>query len=73
MKDDAFSKCHPLTNFLFFLGAIGFCAVIQHPIYLLLDAVGAGGYYLLLKGKKGWSLIAGLIPVFFLLSGINPL
>lgn len=73
MKDDAFSKCHPLTNFLFFLGAIGFCAVIQHPIYLLLDAVGAGGYYLLLKGKKGWGLIAGLIPVFFLLSGINPL
>ena len=33
MRYDAFSKCHPLTNFLFFLGAIGFCVVIQHPLY----------------------------------------
>ena len=73
MNDDAFSQCHPLTNFLFFAGAIGFCAVIQHPMYLLLGAAGAGGYYLILKGKKGWKLIAGMIPVFLLLSGFNPL
>lgn len=73
MKKDAFSQCHPLTNFLFFLGAIGFCAVIQHPVYLLLGAAGAGGYYLLLKGKKGWKLIAGMVPVFLVLSGMNPL
>ena len=73
MKDDAFSQCHPLTNLLFFLGAIGFCAVVQHPVYLLLAAFGAGGYYLLLKGKTGWKLIVGMIPVFLILSGMNPL
>ena len=53
MNNDAFSQCHPLTNFLFFVGAIGFCAVIQHPIYLLAGAAGAAGYYLLLNGRKG--------------------
>ena len=73
MTDDAFSQCHPLTNFLFFLGAIGFCAVIQHPLYLLVGALGAAGYYLVLQGRKGWRLILGLIPVFLILSGLNPL
>ena len=29
--------------------------------------------YLLLKGKKGWKLIVGMVPVFVILSGINPL
>ena len=73
MRSDAFSKCHPLTNFLFFLGAIGFSAVIRHPLYLLVGFLGAAGYYLLLSGKKGWKLILGLIPVFLLVAGVNPL
>ena len=73
MNNDAFSQCHPLPNFLFFVGAIGFCAVIQHPIYLLAGAAGAAGYYLLLNGRKGWKLIGGLIPVFAVLSALNPL
>ncbi len=73
MRYDAFSKCHPLTNFLFFLGAIGFCVVIQHPLYLAVGGMGAGGYFLLLKGNAGWKQIAGLIPVFLLIAGLNPL
>lgn len=73
MKYDAFSKCHPLTNLLFFLGAIGFSVVIQHPAYLAVGFLGAGSYYLLLNGKKGWRLILGLIPLFVVLSSINPL
>lgn len=73
MKYDSFSKCHPLTNFLFFVGAIGFSVVIQHPLYLALGCVGAAGYYLLLSGRSGWKLILGLIPFFFLIAGLNPL
>ena len=73
MRSDAFSQCHPLTNFLFFLGAIGFSAVIRHPLYLLVGFLGAAGYYLLLSGKKRWKLILGLIPVFLLVAGVNPL
>ena len=70
---DAFSKRHPLVNFLFFIGAIGCGVVIQHPVYLVAGALGGGIYYLLLNGKKGWKMILGLLPMFVILTIINPL
>ena len=70
---DAFSKCHPAVNFLFFVGAIGCGVVIQHPVYLLAGIVTGTVYYLLLNGHKGWKLILGLVPLFLLLTAINPL
>lgn len=73
MRYDAFSKCHPLTNFLFFVGAIGFSVVIQHPAYLAAGCIGAASYYLLLNGRKGWKMVLGMIPVFVLVAAVNPL
>lgn len=73
MKQDAFSGCHPAVNFLFFVGAIGFGVVIQHPAYLMAGAIGAAVYYLLLTGKKGLKLIAGTLTLFALISLMNPL
>ena len=73
MKYDAFSRCHPLTNFLFFVCAIGFAVVIQHPLYIAVSCVCGAGYYLLLHGRKGWNMILGMIPVFLVLSAMNPL
>ena len=73
MRNDAFSKCHPAVNFLFFVGAIGMSVVIQHPMYLLSGIVTGGIYYLLLNGRKGWKTILGLLPVFVFLTAINPL
>lgn len=70
---DAFSKCHPGVNFLFFVGAIGMSVVIQHPAYLLAGVVTGAVYYLLLNGKKGWKTILGLLPMFLVLTAINPL
>ena len=57
MRQDAFSKQHPLVNFVFFAGAICFGVVIQHPAYLLAGVVCAATYYLLLNGRKGWKMI----------------
>jgi hypothetical protein len=54
MHYDAFSKCHPLVNFLFFVGAIGAGVMIQHPAYLLAGIVTGVVYYLLLNGRKGF-------------------
>ena len=51
MTADAFSNCHPAVNFLFFVGAIGFGVLIQHPAYLIAGAIGAAVYYLLLSGR----------------------
>lgn len=73
MRYDAFSKCHPLTNFLFFLGAIGFTVVFQHPMYLAASCFSAAVYLLLLNGKRAWKLILGMIPVFLFLTLVNPL
>ncbi len=73
MKFDAFSKCHPAVNFLFFVGAIGMSVVIQHPAYLLAGMITGAVYYLLLNGKKGWKTILGLLPMFVILTAINPL
>ena len=73
MQYDAFSKYHPLTNFIFFIGAIGFSVVIQHPLYLTASCIGAASYYLLLNGRKGWTLVLGMIPLFLLVALTNPL
>lgn len=73
MKYDAFSNCHPLTNFLFFVGAIGFGVVIQHPAYVLTACVCSAIYHIMLKGQKGILFLTGLIPLFAVISSINPL
>jgi len=73
MRSDAFSKCHPAVNFLFFAGAIGASVLIQHPAYLLVGIVTGAVYYLLLNGRRGWKLILGLVPLFLLVTAINPL
>ena len=73
MINDAFSKCHPAVNFLFFAGAIGASVMIQHPAYLLAGIFAGAMYYLLLNWRKGWKRILGLIPLFLFLTVINPL
>lgn len=73
MKRDAFSGCHPAVNFLFFLGAIGFGATIQHPAYCAVGCVCAAIYYLLLKGRKGLKMLGSLAALFVLMSAVNPL
>ncbi len=73
MTKDAFSNCHPAVNFAFFVGAIGFGVVIQHPAYLLAGWVCGGIYYLLLHGRKGLRMLLGLLPLFAVLTAVNPL
>ena len=73
MTVDAFSKRHPMANFLFFLGAIGFGMVIQHPAYLIAGFVWGTTYYLLLKGRKGVKTLLALLPLFLFMTALNPL
>ena len=73
MGCDGFSRYHPAVNFLFFLGAIGFGVVIQHPAYLLASMVCAAVYYLVLKGGRGIGFVVGMLPVAAVIGFINPL
>ena len=72
MARDAFAQFHPLANFLFFVGAIGFGVVIQHPAYTIAGAAGAVVYFLLLTGRKGLKLVGGMAVLFVIVSLINP-
>ena len=72
-ENDAFSRCHPLVSFAFFVGAIGFGALILHPAYILAAAVFAVSYYVLLRGVKGWKTVALFVPLFLVVSLLNPL
>lgn len=73
MIQDAFSKRHPIVNFMFFLGAIGFGVMVQHPAYLVAGFLASTSYYLLLNGRKGLKMLAGMGLFFLLMTAINPL
>ena len=73
MKQDGFSRYHPLVNFLFFMAAIGSVVVIQHPWYLLLSTLAGACYYGILKGRKGFRVLLGLLPLAALITFSNPL
>ena len=73
MTFDAFSRCHPAVNFLFFAAAIGCGMVIQHPAYILAGVVCGGMYYCLLYGRRGLPRIAGMLLLPILTAVLNPL
>lgn len=73
MRDDAFSKRHPAVNFVFFAGAMICTVVIQHPAYLSAGMLCGGAYYLLLHGRRGVKMVLGMVPVFLVLTAMNPL
>ena len=73
MMQDAFSKRHPMVNFMFFVGAIGFGVLIQHPAYLAAGFLWSTSYYLLLKGRKGLKMLAWLLLFFLAMTAVNPL
>ena len=73
MRSDAFSKRHPAVNFAFFLGAICSAVIIQHPAYLAVGIISGSCYYLLLHRRKGLRNILSMLPLFLVLSLINPL
>ena len=73
MKYDAFSKLHPAVNLLFFIGAIAFGVLLQHPVYLLAGIFASGVYYMFLNGRKGIKNILLMIPVFVFVTLFNPI
>ena len=73
MKNDAFSKLHPAVNLLFFIGAICFGVLLQHPVYLLAGIFASGVYYFFLNGRKGIKNILLMIPLFIFVTLFNPI
>lgn len=72
MRKDAFSKFHPAVNLIFFVGAMCFGVLLQHPVYLLAGLFASGVYYFLLSGRKGTKTILMMIPLFIFVTLFNP-
>ncbi len=72
-NSDAFSRRHPLVNFVFFAFAILFGMLIIHPVYVLSALIASGAYWIVLTGRRGIRTILKLLPMWAILSGLNPL
>lgn len=69
---DAFSDCHPVVNFIFYIGALvmGMCFV--HPAYLCCSLLLSFAYYVTVK--TAWlEYLVSMAGLFVCLSVINPL
>ena len=72
MERDVFSRCHPLTGFVYFFCAICFCAVVRHPMYLAAGFLAGLFYYRLLHGTEGMKKLPGMVPFLLVVAALNP-
>lgn len=72
MQNDAFSRYHPIVNFIYFIGAIVCCVLFRHPAYLIASLFSAAVYYFLLyKNQK--KTLWPLLLLFVIVAAVNPL
>lgn len=69
---DAFSDCHPIINFVFYIGAIIMGMFFLHPVFLAISLALAFSYYVLVK-KECLKYIAGMTGLIVILTVVNPL
>lgn len=70
---DAFARRHGAVNFIFFALAVVLTVVLMHPVYQAVSLGCAVLYYALLRGRKSVGVLLGLVPVWAVLSAVNPL
>lgn len=73
MNRDTFSTYNPIINFTFYIGAIVFGVFFMHPAFLICALLLSSAYYLSIKGTAGLKSILAMIPIFLMLSILNPL
>ena len=69
---EAFGSFHPAVNFAFFAAAIVLCMCLRHPVFLACGVAFSFIYYLILHGRSGLKLLAGMVVVMAVLTVLNP-
>lgn len=70
---DAFSRYHPIINFIYFASVITFTCLNMHPVCLIISFSCSICYYIFLKGSAAISfLLKFVLPLFALTAIINP-
>ena len=72
-NNSKFATYNPVINFAFYIGAIVFGMVFIHPIFLLCSVVLSSALLLSVNGRKAFKFIFGLMPLFAVISLVNPL
>lgn len=70
---DAFSRCHPAVLLLFFLFAMLFGMVLQHPAYIAAGLCASALYALYLAPRKAARFLLSLFPLLAVIAAVNPL
>ena len=70
---DAFSRSHPAVLLLFFLLALVFGMVLQHPAYIAAGGGTAALYALYLSPRRTMRFLLSLLPILLIITAINPL
>lgn len=73
MGKTCFAKLHPAVGFGFFIAAICFSVLVQHPAYLAAGIVCGLLLNVTLTGQKAVRSFLRLIPLWMILTAINPL
>lgn len=68
-----FGTYNPLINFIFFIGAIVLCMFLNHPAFLLCSVFSSFALYFTINRTKALRLLLVTVPIFILVSLINPL
>ena len=73
--NDAFSRCHPVLNFFYFLLVLGLTMFVQHPVFLVISFMGAVAYGIWLCGAAKILKINFLLtlPMLVIVALLNPL
>ena len=71
---DAFSRYHPLVNFLYFALVLTFSMVFMHPVCLTISLLCAVTYSVYINRKKAVAFnLKFMLPILILTALINPL
>ena len=71
--NDAFSRCHPLVNFLYFALVLLGAMVLQHPVCQVISLIGAIACFCCLGGEKpGGFRLWYALALFVLTAAVNP-
>ncbi len=73
MHRDVFSSYNPITNFIFFMGAIILGMIFLHPVFVACLLVAGLIYYFYMKRRKGLKMLGFVAILFAAVSLINPL
>ncbi len=75
MRDDAFSRCHPVINFFYFAVVMLFTMFTQHPLFLAVSFLAASVYsmWLVGVGKVLKMNFLFTLPALIVIALINPM